>query len=539
MKSIAAMSGSSTNDQQKAVLFHEIMEISAEQKALQRKNTLLQQRLEELLLTLELKVTSEASVSTPQKLSPLVPSMTDDDDLDAAPIGWPERGVGGDGDDTFTTESGWDRDTATSTDSLSLSYSFSPATQHGSTAGRSLISSDGLSPAPISGRPQPGSTSKPLTPALPRSAMKKQQAEARPEARPGDWSQADTGVPGFVIGAANSFVGLFGGSPSKKQEAERPKPRSRGQLDSEATDSDASTVQANRSEEEPEEDEEEAAAGKEEETDDKKESKEEAKEKEVTEEEKEEEKTEEAASEGDDEDDQDDDENEQDDDDEVLDDEGLEAKEDPLSAEEIAAREAQAQAMSMSALSQALQAHLSAAGKGDHARGLKETIEEACALLGLPFSGVLKKDATTCYVRAGARSAPSSAPAKPASSPVSRPRPAATFLTAEPEPESSAPRTPGKPSASASASSSPSSGASVVTPTAAPQNPAAYAIFSPTNPTLTAARQAFIGRLQTFYAAHNPAKVDQVQEILEKFAGKEDELVARLENMYKVKFPPK
>jgi len=208
-------------------------------------------------------------------------------------------------------------------------------------------------------------------------------------------------------------------------------------------------------------------------------------------------------------------------------------KKEAVSAELRAEREAQAATMTMSALSLALGAHLAEAGAPSKQRGLKETVEDSCKILGLAVSGNLKKDAAACYAVWGPASQSSStkpsSPSKASTHSSSTSSSTTTTTTSSSSsPSSSMPSsssTPAVPTRTAAGLQSPAS-----TPQTAPP-PAALGIFSPTS------TSSFSSRLREYYREHNPSKIHECDKIAATYSGREEVLITKLEKLYNAKFP--
>ena len=213
----------------------------------------------------------------------------------------------------------------------------------------------------------------------------------------------------------------------------------------------------------------------------------------------------------------------------------LPVKKEAVSAEVRAEREAQAATMTMSALSLALGAHLAEAGAPSKQRGLKETVEDSCKILGLAVSGNLKKDAAACYAVWGPATQSSSIkPSSPSKvsthSSASASASASSYSSSLPSSSSSS-STPASPTRAAAGLQSPAcTPLGDSTPQSAPP-PSALGIFSPTS------SSSFSSRLREYYRVHNPTKIHECDKISATYSGREEVLISKLEKLYNAKFP--
>jgi hypothetical protein len=218
----------------------------------------------------------------------------------------------------------------------------------------------------------------------------------------------------------------------------------------------------------------------------------------------------------------------------------LPVKKEAVSAEVRAEREAQAATMTMSALSLALGAHLAETGAPSKQRGLKETVEDSCKILGLAVSGNLKKDAAACYAVWGPAtqsssikpSSPSKVSTHSSASASASASSSSSFSTSSSLPSSSSSSsTPASPTRAAAGLQSPAcTPLGDSTPQSAPP-PSALGIFSPTS------SSSFSSRLREYYRVHNPTKIHECDKISATYSGREEVLISKLEKLYNAKFP--
>ena len=482
---------------QKTVIYAEVVRILASQRNLAEQQVRLQSRLEELILTL--KVKGEFEQSTPKRaLVNRTVSALDEDDLGPAPIDYSEDA------NTLETESGWDRVTPQSrgksfgASAMSLSYSFSPVTTNNNTrtdiseglspaplmsAKKSpmpvLSDTSGLSPAPLSARksPVPHEVGE-VSPAPLLSSKKVRGANEMAAADDEGQTRGASSVNGIVDAATAAVGRLFGSSPTRSSHEE--KVVVVAEVEKQATEEmvTSETTEGRRDSEEMDSEHDEDKNGR-------------------------------------DVDDFDDEEEEHG----PSDSDGT-----PQAVK--AEREAQAASMTMAALSQNLNLWLTKSGAGETSRGLKDCVDECCKRLGVVCSGNLRKDAGACYVLTGPQISKMPSPSKT----VGSPEKASVQRQSQPQPRSQAP--PDSPAVVATNTRITAEAPVPTTPDVSPINPSALNIFSPTS------TSSFASRLRNFYRIHNPEKdSSDIEQIVRKFAGKEHELIAKLEKMYAAKFP--
>lgn len=479
---------------QKAIIYAEVVRILDEQRGLAEHQVRLQSRLEELLLTL--KVKGEFEQSTPKRalVNRTTGSAVDEDDLGPAPIDYSEDA------NTLETESGWDRVTPQSRGKsfgasvLSLSYSFSPVTTNNNT--RTDISEGGLSPAPLMSEkkspvpalsdtsglsPAPLSARKSPVPhdvggVSPAPLLSSKKVRGANEMATADDEGQNMGASSvnLIVDAAAAAVGrLFGSSPTRSGLKEVVVVLEKKAPEEVVVTSETTEDRRDSEEAESEHGEEENGG----------------------------------------------DVDDLDDEDEEHGPSDSDAT--PLSQAEKAEREAQAASMTMAALSQNLNLWLAKSGAGNTSRGLKDCVDECCKRLGVVCSGNLRKDAGACYVLTGAQVRKMPSPSKTVGSPEKAPLQRQSQSQAPPE------------SPAVVATHSRTAEAPVPsTPDVLPINPSALNIFSPTS------TSSFASRLRNFYRVHNPEKdSSDIEQIVRQFAGKEHELIAKLEKKYAAKFP--